>query len=1037
MMFKPSKITRRAQLLASCAAAGMMLAGAAAGQDASDEDEKEIEEVVVTGSRIVRKDLTSAAPLTIVSSLEFQESGEVDIVELLRENPALNSSLTATQSALTGAPNGVGQLNLRGLGTDRTLVLVNGRRHVSGVAGTASVDTQSIPVALIDRVETVTGAGSSVYGSDAVSGVVNFILKEDFEGIDYRGQFGITDRGDGQTYFGSLTMGSNFDGDRGNAVLSIEYSKSEAILEADRPYAGAGFDTAIPNTAFFSGQALPSTNFNNRSDSAINIFVPNVTLPISSAFGVISVQPAPSFGSFSAVAFYEFFQNNPSFTIPGIPVAQVVDETGTLRPFEFGIPADAFNASGGDGIAVRSPFSVLTPDIEKISVNANSRYEITDNITAFLETKFVFTASLDNGAVNGFNDDIPIALDNPFIPTALRAQLDQAIAAGFTPDITISRDTLDLTTQPGLQSDRYTFRAVGGFKGDFDNGISYEMSFNYGRTEVANTSLNTRLEDRFFAGIDAVVDPDTGAIVCRSDLDPTAIPPVSPFPSTPEGFRTFLPGDGQCVPINIFGPNAISQEAADFAFVDTNNTAELEQKVIMAFVTGDSSNWFELPAGPIGWAAGFEYREEDSEFTVDPLDSAGVTFNTSNNPPQSEFGGFSVTEFFAEVAVPLLADLPLIQSLDLDASVRVADYSTAGAVEAYGATLKWQIIDDVLLRGAYNRSVRGPNVTELFSPLQPATLSLNADPCNEANLLEGSEFRVDNCLALVGPNFNASNFASAFRPGIAGGNPNLVPETSDTFSIGVTLRPSFAPGLNITVDYYSIEISDAIATIGGATLAEQCVDAPTLDNAFCDAIDRNPETGVIDFFRTGAQNVAALKTEGLDIAADYSWDIAEAFGLDNDYGIASHSFGALYLISREDFPFQNSPDQPDNLKGEITFPEFIANYTFRWDYAEYGFTWRVNYQSSQYSPGVDSEAVDNLLQSIADGDTPEGTLLFDPLKTGDAFQHDVTVSYNYSENIQLRAGVNNLLDRNPFVGTLTRPFSPVGRNFFFAVSGRF
>ena len=1037
MLFQPRGRTRKAQLLATSAAAVLLMSAPTLAQEAEEEEEEELEEVVITGSRIVRKDLTTAAPLAIIDSLTFEESGEVDIVELLRESPALNSSLTATQSALTGAPNGVGQLNLRGLGTARTLVLVNGRRHVSGVAGTASVDTQTIPVALIDRVETITGAGSSVYGSDAVSGVVNFILKEDFEGIDYRGQFGVSDRGDAETYFGSVAMGSNFGDDRGNAVVAFEYSRSESVLETERPYAGTGFFTAIPNTAFFDGQPLPSTNFGSRSDDAINIFVRNATLPISSAFGNISVQPAPGFGSFSAVNSFEFFQNNPSFTIPGIPVAQVVDENGVLRPFDFGIPADSFNAAGGDGIPVRSPFSVLTPDIERININANAKYAINDFITAFIETKFAFTSSFDNGAVNGFNDDIPIALDNPFIPAALRAQLDQAIADGFDPAITISRDTLDLTAQPGLLSDRYTARVVGGFKGDFDNGISYELTFNYGRTEVNNTSLNTRLEDRFFAGIDAVTDPDTGAIVCRSDLDPDAEPPVSPFPFTPTGFRTFLPGDGQCQPINIFGPNAISQAGADFAFVDTGNTIELEQRVINGFVSGDSSALFELPGGPVGWAAGFEYREEESEFTVDPLDAAGVTFNTATNTPAGEEGQFSVTEFFAEVYLPIVRDLPFAKAFDLEASARIADYSTAGSIEAFGFGANWTIIDDVRIVGAYNRSVRAPNVTELFSPLQPATLGLNADPCNEANLLEGTEFREANCLALVGPNFNASNFASAFRNGVAGGNIDLGPETSDTFSIGIVLQPSFVPGLNIRVDYYNIEIQDAIATINGATLAEQCVDAPTLDNAFCDAIDRNPTTGVIDFFRTGTQNVAALETEGVDFAIDYNWDVSETLGLDGDWGTISQTIAGTHFLERRDFPFQNAPDQPDNLQGEFVFPDWIANYTFRWNIDDFAFTWRVNYQSSQFSPGVDSEAVDNLQAQIDAGDQPAGTLLFDPLRTGDAWQHDITVGYRVNDNLSVRAGVNNLLDRNPFIGTLTRPFSPIGRNFFFSVSGRF
>jgi len=224
---------RRSRFMAGTAALALFATGVGvtgvSAQDSST-DEEEVEEVVVTGSRIVRRDLTAPSPVTIVTSEAIIESGDIDITNVLREIPALNASLTASQSALTGAPNGVGQLNLRNLGTNRTLVLVNGRRHVAGVSGTASVDTSTIPVGLIETVETTLGTGGAVYGADAVSGVVNFILRDDFEGLEYRGQFNISDNGDAENYFGSITAGANFDDDRGNAVVAVEYKLRLPVL---------------------------------------------------------------------------------------------------------------------------------------------------------------------------------------------------------------------------------------------------------------------------------------------------------------------------------------------------------------------------------------------------------------------------------------------------------------------------------------------------------------------------------------------------------------------------------------------------------------------------------------------------------------------------------------------------------------------------------------------------------------------------------------------------------------------------------------
>ncbi|MGF1605841.1 MAG: TonB-dependent receptor plug domain-containing protein [Rhodothalassiaceae bacterium] len=369
----------------------------------------EVEEMVVTGSRIRSSDVVAPSPVTVLTAEAIFETGLVDLSEVLRTVPALNSSLTASQSALTGADNGVAELDLRGLGANRTLVLVNGRRHVSGVDGEATVDIQTIPIALIESTEVLTGGGSAIYGADAVSGVVNFILKDDFEGFDYRGNFSFDDNGEACGYFAAVTVGSNFADGRGNSVLNVEYTRQDSIIGSDRPFAGSGLFSIVPNTGL-----VPETF---GVDPAFdNTFVPNQTLPISSQFGIINFQGSAFGGVLDLL--------DGEITFGGLPIVQVVDETGTLRPFDPGIFADGFNASGGDGIATEEPAERIIPDIQRVVVNGNARFRFADFITSFLETKFAFTSTEDALGVNGFNDDIPILLDNPFIPQPFKIKFN-------------------------------------------------------------------------------------------------------------------------------------------------------------------------------------------------------------------------------------------------------------------------------------------------------------------------------------------------------------------------------------------------------------------------------------------------------------------------------------------------------------------------------------------------------------------------------------------------------------------------------------
>ncbi|MEE4174501.1 MAG: TonB-dependent receptor plug domain-containing protein, partial [Xanthomonadales bacterium] len=493
-------------------------------------EEAALDKVVVTGSRLVSDStLDSASPVVSLGGEDIRTSGEIDIAALLREAPQLQASLPASYSAFNGTPLGASLLNLRNLGEERTLVLENGRRHVAGLEGTSSVDVNTISTALLDRVEVLTGGASSIYGADAVTGVVNFIMRDgdSFDGMEVRAQGGISSEGDAEEFFVSFANGAEIADGRGSMVFAGEYQQTEPIFAGDRDFTGLGRQFLVPNSEALQAAFGIDPRF-------ANAYVPNLRLPISSSGGVISL---------TGSAFVDVVLSGgvPGCDFPlgsaGIPACQIFDN-GVLRPYNPGdVFIDGFNASGGDGVPAEPDDELLLPDSERMLFQAAFDYELHEYVNFFADGKFVRTETTESNQVNGFNDDIPISLDNPFIPAELRAQIETLQAEGIEPALVMSRDVLDTTTRSNPRAERSTFRAVLGFEGMIGgSGLNYEVSYVYGRTD-ADITGRALVEDRYFAAIDAVVDPETGEIVCRSDIDPSAtVPPSSPFPAQNPNF---------------------------------------------------------------------------------------------------------------------------------------------------------------------------------------------------------------------------------------------------------------------------------------------------------------------------------------------------------------------------------------------------------------------------------------------------------------------------------------------------------------------
>ncbi|MGD1956984.1 MAG: TonB-dependent receptor domain-containing protein [Sphingomonadales bacterium] len=1023
---KADKLANGNYVIAADAAALAPAAGLTENAGSSITDVTET--LVVTGSRIERTAVNSPAPIDIVTAEDIAKLGLTDTTEALRFVPALNSSSTLSTAASFregGFRNfGVASLNLRGLGEDRTLVLVNGRRHVSGIANEQTVDVTTFPTALIERVEVLTGGGSSIYGADAVSGVVNYVLKDDFEGVDVRGNVSVPTQGAGEAYYGAVTLGGNFKEGRGNAAINVEYFRQSQLRIRDRP------DETVSS---FVGLNNPQLAQVLGVDPAFrNVLIPNARI------GIFAPGPLISFTGTTLNSDSQFFSGTTEFG--GVPIEQFIDPSGLLRARDFGIGRSGsfFQNSGGDGADTyfSNPEGSLIPDFERYVVNAIADYDFTDSITGFIEAKYV-----RNRAESTANQPVlqsvvlPIRQDNPFTPQQIQDQFASLSAQNLDPNLVVSRAFFDEAVMGGKNNTRETFRIIGGFEGEISPAFSYEISANFGRTEVSQVDENEAVVDRFYAAADVVADPGTGEPICRSDIDPSAVPPNSFFPSFGGSFQSFLPGDGSCSPLNIFAPlNGLSPEAVDFIFVRTERTSEVQQLVLNATITGSSTDFLNLPGGAISYAAGAEYREEKSENRTDEFASLGLLQFAGGAPIN---GRFDVFEGFAEVNVPVLANLPFARSLAIDASVRFADYSNAGSATSFAFGTVWQPVDDLRIRASFNRSVRAPNISELFRPVtvNPGSLASGSDPCDPNSVSAGSENRAANCAQLV-PDLDTFDPTPSYQPfsitRIGGCNPELNVETADTYTIGFAYTPAAVPGLSIVADYYNIKIDDAIGRPGNRqVILANCADAPTIDNPFCATVTRDPATGVVTEVREAITNIAEIRAQGIDYQIAYSFDLDRLFA--KNLGNFNAQLAGTYLIQREDQGFAGFPETTNQLDGELNFPKHFFNFALGWVKEKWSVDYGFNFSSTQaYGGGSEPFGIEEI---------EEDPFTLDQPFTGSGFVHFLGGAYKINDAIEASLRVNNLFNRDPFnlraFGAAARPTSFIGRTVQLGVQARF
>lgn len=954
-------------------------------QTASNDQEEAVivEEIIVTGSRIRRPNIEAATPVNVLDAAEIQNSGVTNVIDMLSRQPQMGLVTSASSTTNTTSGQGRATLNLRNLGSTRTLVLVNGRRHVAGASGTSAVDVNSISKTTIERVDVVTGGSSAVYGADAVAGVVNFITRQDLDGVVAEAQYGVADGP--ETYYASIAAGRNFNSGRTNIMGAVTYDQADGLYRHERDYAMSGL-AYIPNPEKTSpDDGRPSFI------AARNVFT-NITNDFHTPVIVTGIGGAD-------------------------PYSLTFSRTGELIPFDRGqIVVDGSGnpqkvSIGGDGLQPR--FDALRTPVERYGAELQLRHQFQPSggfftdLDFFAEAKY-FHAEASSTNFNGtFAGDSPgegttfayrIQADNAFLPQELTDLLTGSGQTYF--DITRNDADFGLRTYETVYE---TTRYVAGFDGAFSNDWRFEVYFNYGQTESESTNFD-RLQREFYESIDAVYDPVADAIVCRS-LDAQA---------------------RGCQPLNLFGDGVASQEAIDYSYIYTVRNDRARQWNAVASVTGELFSYPSLFSGsslPVSFAAGVEWRKEHSRAVPDIRSQEGLIFQ---NQQQITDGGYESRELFGELNVPLLADLPLIRYLDVNLAYRYQDYTTTGADSSYGVGMEWTVTNDIRFRANFAKAVRAPNINELFSG-GSVGFSQIEDPCDVTRLNLGSSpaNRQANCAALgLSPNFVQS---SVTKPVTSGGNADLQPEEGETLTLGFVLTPRFLPGFSFTADYYNIDITNVIASLGWRSIINNCVDSPNLDNPFCSSVSRGPD-GNISSVINQVLNVAEYTTSGWDLTANYRFDLA-SLG-QPDLGSLSFSTTATLLDELTYDPVPGDVTVRDEQAGELPNPKTRINFRATWEQDRLSVSYANQYLSSV----------------VRSNDEEPGN--YYPFKAPSHLTHDIRAEYRF-DRFSVYAGVNNFTDKNPpytpftWLGTSLNTgfngsiYNNLGRYTYIGINARF
>jgi outer membrane receptor protein involved in Fe transport len=980
-------------------------------------------DVVVTGSRIRRPSLDSPVPVTTIQGEEFFHTASTSVGDVLNDLPALTSTFSQSNSTRFLGTAGLSLLDLRGLGTERTLVLVNGRRHVAGdiLNEASSVDVNTIPADLIERVDVVTGGDSAVYGSDAIAGVVNFVLKDHYNGVQVRGQSGISQYGDAPNSFISVLAGKNFADGRGNIALNLEYAHQGDLYADDR----ASYRTT---SGFVQVRGVGTATAANPE----RIFVNDIRSSSYSNGGTFLACANPQ-----CSGYYNAYHFDPS--------GSLVPTTGT----RIGIaPFGSFLGGNGDNFRDGTQLGIM-PTQNRYSANLIAHFEISPAFEPFVEAKFVRTDVLGsasgpfffNGGVTGDARET-FYTDNPYLSTQARTFLTNYYGVGPNAhqNFYFNENATSLTNrQEAIRRD--TYRIVGGVRGKFGDGWSYEVSGNYGEFRERNEIRGNVNVQRFLLAIDAVdqgkftTGVANGNIVCRATVDPAARVAYTAGGGDPAFAQSQLAADvAACKPVNLFGAGNVSDAAKGYLLQNSVANGRITQFVLNAFVTGDTGKWFSLPGGPIGLSVGAEYRRETAAYSEDVFTKNALTFY--NAIPDFVAPSFEVKEAFGEIRLPILKDVPFFHELTLSGAVRYADYKGAtGSVFAYNGNLEWAPFRDLKFRANYSRAVRAPNLVDLYSPLGQ-NFSLVVDPCSAEAITPGlvtTNCRADGVpVGFSHPYINSLGFLS-------GGNTQLKAETSDSYTLGFVLQPHWVPGLSLTVDWFDINVDGAIAALSAQSVLNACYSQPTINNQYCALFSRNntavagargeaPGQILEGSLQVVPLNYAKLRVRGIDAELAYSHSLG-SFGNLSTRFIYTHNFRNDSFLSATNANFRTQS------LGTLGFPYDEFTWNVGLNKGPFTLDYKLRFIGKQF---VAPYGATHTINGIA----PTNPFYSDITYYPDVFLHDVRFQIEVTKKYNFYIGVDNLFDKLPPLGTTGAGFGSaiydnVGRSFYAGFVAKF
>ena len=834
---------------------------------------EQVERIQVTGSRIKRADMETASPVTVIDATEISASGITSIDQLLQKTTAASGAMT--NPGINNGSGGNATINLRGLGAQRTLVLVNGRRMINSGTGAAStVDLNTIPVAMIQRVEILKDGASAVYGTDAVAGVVNIILKRDFEGFEMTGSGGMSGHGDAEEVAIDITMGAAFD--KGNIVVGIQYMDRGDASQADRDFS----DCPISERTGEDGKPELYCGGSSYSPNG-HIWGPDG----------------------------ESLQGNPD---------------GSWHEFS---DEDKYNYS---------EVSYLSTPTKRFNLTALGTYELSDDSTFFSEVMYTKRWSEQQMAPQ------PVWFDFTYEEWMGDSLLGSGIEYGDK--LSYGRRMTD-TGPRQFKQVVDTFRTVLGVEGELDSGWAWDTSINFGRNDSVDQLANLH---------------NMGLI--QEDINTGAFNPLDQDSWSEENLSTYV--------------------------YTEQNSGGSQSLTLAASVAGEI---FEMPAGYVGFAAGVERRTDKAWYTPDSLTSQGM----ANDPRvESTSGSYDVNEAYVEFAVPLLADAPLAEHVELSAAVRYFDYSTFGDDATWKLGLTWKLNDQLMVRSVASTAFRAPTVDELYGGESPSFDQIT-HPIGQ----DQAEVTV-------------------------GGNENLTPEEADTLTMGVVYEPNWLDGFSITLDYYSIEIDNAITKVDSQYIVDQCLSSDgtpiNTGSALCQSADISMDNSGRIKFNNTLQNIGAENISGFDLNFAYSF---QAVGLD-----WRANLDTSLLNEYEVEVTGETTDYSGLITGGIgSYADIKSNFSLM----AMGDDWNATYKA-RYISGMDSASCQSDPSACYAPSTPS------------VVYHDVSGTYNATESLTLTSGINNLFDKeapyytgNNDSNTDPYTYDVIGRYFFVKASVAF